>query len=417
MGNRRQQTAHDTPLDSVIPLSEIVSSGLCIGCGLCKSIAPESIEIRMTESGGERPHEVAPLPEGALDLINKVCPGLRVELGESDAPIDPMWGPVLRIARGYSSDPDVRFRAATGGVLSDLGRYLLETQRVERVLHLAPKKGDPLYWAAHVSTTPDEIMTGSGSRYGPGATLTPLLGLIDEGGSMAVIAKPCDVAAVRNLIAEQPHAADVVRYLMVFACGGASRMTKNWDLLEDFGVGRDEVASLSHRGLGNPGPTRVTTRDGRAMETTYLAMWGDENTWDLQWRCKVCPDGMGEVADIVALDCWPGGAPVGEDEGFNGIIARTESGAELLAAAIDDRAIELTHDQLPANETLEDWQPHQSRRKAAVPSRLRAMASEGLPPMSTKGLRLNRAEARLSSEERDREFEGTVERIRRGDQI
>lgn len=398
----------------MIPLAEIVDSGLCIGCGLCKSIAPESIEIRMTDYGGERPTETAPLTDDEVGLINKVCPGLTVELADSDVQRDPMWGPVARLVRGYSAEPEVRFEAATGGVLSGLGRYVLESGRVERVLHVAPRADEPLYWEAHVSTTPEEIMAGSGSRYGPAAALTPLLQLIDDGVPMAVIAKPCDAAAVRNLISARPGAADVVRYLLVMACGGASRMTKSWALLDDAGFSDEEVSGLRHRGYGNPGPTTVTAKDGRRYDTTYLELWEDEGTWDLQWRCKVCPDGMGEVADVVALDCWPGGAPVGEDDGYNGIIARTNAGAELLAAAIADGAIEIDMDDLPIDETLEDWQPHQSRRKAAVPSRLRAMVNEGLPLLETPGLRMEQAEARLTDEQKRIECEGTQLRIKRG---
>ncbi len=122
----------------------------------------------------------------------------------------------------------------------------------------------------------------------------------------------------------------------------------------------------------------------------------------------------GDHADLVALDCWPGGSPTGEDAGFNGIIARTAIGAELLTSAIAEGALELDMDELPIEETLESWQPHQSRRKAAVASRLRAMASEGLPEMATPGLRLDQAEQRLSAEAKQAEFEGTVQRIRKG---
>ncbi len=395
----------------MIPLADIVASGLCIGCGLCHSIAPDAVEIRLTADGEERPVATAPLPNRALELINRVCPGLRVELAPAGVPVDPMWGPVLRLARGYAADPAVRFEAATGGVLSALGRYLLETERVARVLHAAPRPDDPLYWEAKVSTAPDQIMAGSGSRYGPAAPLTPLMQLLDDATPLALVAKPCDAAAVRNLVIERPGYGNAVRYILTLACGGASKMTKTWSLLDDFGVAREEVATLRHRGHGNPGPTVVTTRDGRRYETTYLSMWEDEGTWDLQWRCKVCPDGMGEVADLVALDCWPGGAPVGDDDGFNGIIARTPAGAELLAAAIADGALVLVDDGLPVAETLESWQPHQSRRKAAVPARLRAMAEAGLPVLEAPGLRLEEAEARLDAADRRRELEGARRRL------
>ncbi|TIU81728.1 MAG: coenzyme F420 hydrogenase, partial [Mesorhizobium sp.] len=36
-------------------LSEVVENGLCIGCGLCRSMAGRDIEMVMTPEGRERP--------------------------------------------------------------------------------------------------------------------------------------------------------------------------------------------------------------------------------------------------------------------------------------------------------------------------------------------------------------------------
>jgi coenzyme F420 hydrogenase subunit beta len=397
----------------VITVSDIVDSGLCIGCGLCRSIAPDSIEIRLMEDGTERPIEVSPPSESDLRLINDVCPGLRVTLKAPAAPVDTMWGPVLRLARGHATDPAVRFRSATGGVLTALGIYLLESGRVSRIVHVAPSTDDPILWQAQVSETRQDVLDGSGSRYGPAAPLTETMSLVADGAPVALIAKPCDAAAVRNLQERLDRARQVFEYLLVMACGGASRLTKHLDLLESLGVDRAEVVSLRHRGYGNPGPTSVTLRDGRSWQVPYREMWEDESRWDLQWRCKVCPDGMGEVADLVALDCWPGGVPEGEDTGFNGIIARTPVGADLLAAAIAEGVLYITDDGLEVDATLQSWQPHQSRRKAAVRSRLDAMGAHGLPALETPGLRLDEAAERLTPIERQTEYDGAYERIAR----
>ena len=54
-------------------------------------------------------------------------------------------------------------------------------------------------------------------------------------------------------------------------------------------------------------------------------LWEDEGKWRLQFRCKICADAIGELADIAVCDAWPGGGPTGEDEGFNGFIARTRT--------------------------------------------------------------------------------------------
>ena len=56
-------------------------------------------------------------------------------------------------------------------------------------------------------------------------------------------------------------------------------------------------------------------------------MWEDEATWRLQSRCKICPDAIGEAADIVVGDTWPDATPVGEDAG-SGLDHRAHHGGD-----------------------------------------------------------------------------------------
>lgn len=394
----------------LLTLREIVESGLCIGCGLCAAIA-DDVEMRMTSTGVERPTDDR-VADHQLALINRVCPGLIVE-ADHHSDTDPMWGPHLTIAKGHASDPAVRHLAATGGVLTALSQYLIDSGQVRFVLHVKPDGEDPLRWVPTRSRTAKQTMDASGSRYGPVAPLTGLLDALELREPFAVVAKPCDIAAIRNLGRVDKRVDELVVAVLAMACGGASRLTKTWSLLADWSIEHSDVASLRYRGNGNPGPTVVTTRSGKRFETSYLQLWEDEGTWDLQWRCKICPDGMGEVADLVSLDCWPGGAPDGEDAGFNGIIARTEIGQRLLDGAVASGFLTMVDDGLPVD-ILEEWQPHQSRRKQAVAARLSAMAAAGLPTLETVGLHVDEASHELTPEERQAESDGATDRIRRG---
>src|ERR1700752_3517182 len=99
-------------------------------------------------------------------------------------------------------------------------------------------------------------------------------------------------------------------------------------------------------------------------------MWEDEATWRLQSRCKICPDAIGEAADIVAGDTWPGAAPQGEDAGFNSIVARPAAGAELLEAAVAAGAVTVCGSVTPRE--LDYFNPHQVVKKRAVGARLAA---------------------------------------------
>ena len=70
--------------------------------------------------------------------------------------------------------------------------------------------------------------------------------------------------------------------------------------------------------------------DGREYDREYNSFWGEESTWRVPFRCKICPDAIGDSSDIAALDTWRGGSPKGEDEGFNAAIVRTKKGLDFI---------------------------------------------------------------------------------------
>jgi coenzyme F420 hydrogenase subunit beta len=384
-----------------LSLGEIVEGGLCIGCGLCQAVAgADHIEIVLTPEGRERPVARQPLDESTLERINTICPGTRIEgaaieAAGSRATHDLVWGPAERLAIGYAADPEVRFRASTGGVLTALGQFLLASGRAKFVLHVAASGKEPMRTERRLSFDAASVIEGAGSRYGPAAPLIDFTTLLDRAEPFALIAKPCDIAAVRNLARIDPRVDRYLRYALTFVCGGASDLTKSEEIVGEFGIRPDELTMFRYRGYGCPGPTRLETKDGRSAELTYQEMWADENTWRIQPRCKICPDAIGESADLAASDVWPGGGPTGEDEGFNGIIVRTARGLELYEAARAAGAIVVE----PKSVTFRDFdgfQPHQVRKKRAVWARLAGMRAAGQPVPETHNLRLDEC-ARLNS--------------------
>jgi coenzyme F420 hydrogenase subunit beta len=265
---------------------------------------------------------------------------------------------------------------------------------VKFVLHVAASKREPMRTEARLSFDAASVLEGAGSRYGPAAPLSDFRALLDRGEPFALIAKPCDVGAVRNLARIDARVGQYLRYALTFACGGASDLSKSEDVACKFGVSVDELALFRYRGYGNPGATRLETHDGRCFEMTYQEMWEDEATWGIQPRCKICPDSIGESADLVACDVWPGGSPTGESEGLNGIIVRTVRGHDLYRAALEAGALVETR---PTDfRELDEFQPHQVRKKRAVWARFAGMRAAGYAVPETGELRLREC-ARLNS--------------------
>ena len=404
---------------ALLTLDEIVQAGLCIGCGLCESLAgPGRVRIVMTPEGRERPAVHAPLDDAALRLINAVCPGLKVEgpdpaASAEDTRWDAVWGPATRIAKGHAADPAIRFQASAGGGLSALAIYLLESGRVDFILHVAPSAEQPMRTKRHLSFDRFQVMAAAGSRYGPAAPLVDFAQLLERGRPFAFIGKPCDVAALRNLARHDPRVDRLVPYVLAFVCGGASQFAKTRDLIRGFGLEEEDISLLRYRGMGNPGLTRVEARDGRAFAVTYNELWQDEGKWMLQFRCKICADAIGELADIAVSDVWPNGEPSGEDAGFNGFIARTPKGRALLEDAERAGALVLV-EELEFRD-LDVVQPHQVRKKQALAARLAAMRDAGAVTPSFTRLRLDAAAATSDAEARQASYAGMRERLKSGD--
>lgn len=402
-------------------LYAIVEQGLCIGCGLCQAVAgPEVVGVRRVASGYEAPVVVGPLDHATVDAIVDVCPGTRID-GLPDhladgATVDPVWGPWRRIVRAWAGDPEVRHRGSTGGVLTALGMYLLESGRVDHVLHARASTTEPTFGEPTLSSTPADVLAAAGSRYGPTATLRHVTDVLDLGRPIAFVGTPCDVSALRNWARHDDRVDELVRYRLTMVCGGFGTPEATRAFLGRVGIHPDELTALRYRGYGCPGPTRAETAD-RVEERHYLDFWGDdESQWTLPWRCKVCPDGIGEAADVAAADTWPGGSPTREesedDPGTNAVIARTEVGRRLLAEAEAAGAIVVEGEATV--DDLSTWQPHQVRKKYAVGSRHAALGAVGRIQPVTHGLRLPELTAELSTDEVARQREGVRVRIADG---
>ncbi len=409
-----------TPIDS---LETIVSHGLCIGCGLCESLAgADAVEMAITSYGQMRPHVKQAPDDDIMAAIKAVCPGIVVNgpdpanAGEHGVMHD-IWGPIRTMTRGWSTDEELRFRSAAGGAMTALGCYMLEKGMVDAVVHVRASATSPMETDALISRTPEEVRSGAQSRYGPAAPLRHVKQLLDDGLTFAVLGKPCDCAAIRNLAAVDPRVERQIPYLVTIFCGGVPTRHTASKIVRYHGLDDDDVEVFRWRGNGWPGPTHIETTDGKAYDLTYDKVWYSDDvpwTYDIQFRCKICPDAIGELADVSCPDSWVmvDDKPIHEEApGANLFIARTKAGEDLIAAAIADGAIAV--EPFGVDELDLQHADHVTR-KIENPARVRGIEKEVEPAPRFTRFRSARM-AEMAGVERDRAAEeGTRERIRRG---
>lgn len=403
--------------DGTGTMAGIVAAGLCTGCGACAAVvAPDLVHMALDAKGFLRPMARAALSATDEQAVQAVCPGIGLAHGPAAAaagiPYHPVWGPVAAISAGHAADPDIRRRASSGGVLSALLIHLLDSRQVDFVVHVRAAADDPLRNDAVISTTRDEIAQGAGSRYAPAAPVECLPQALARPGRFAFVGKPCDVAAVRKMMARDPALAQRIPFLLSFMCAGTPSMQGTHEVLQRLKMPREQVVRFRYRGDGWPGLTRAETTAGRVATMDYNTSWGTILNRYLQPRCKLCADGTGEFADLVCADAWYGkdGYPdFAERDGRSLVVARTEAGRALMGTA--KGAVVLEGFDLA---DLRGIQPYQFFRKGSLLARLGAMriAARAIPAYS--GMQLAAAARLIPTVRLVKEFLGTLRRCMAG---
>ena len=403
---------------SINKLSDIVDNGLCIGCGLCQSIAgKDKIEISMTNKGRLEPKEINKISSDNFNKILNVCPGVIIEglpknLVDSETKHNLVWGYYLSLCYAWSTDDKIRFESSTGGLLNGLSLYLLESKKVKFILHTVTDPEKPMRSISKLSYNKDELLnSGSCSRYGPASPLDKFHDALNLNQPFAFVGKPCDISAIRQLSKTDERVNNLCKYLLTLVCGGSTEFTKSQEFIESFKVKEEELSIFRYRGFGNPGKMYIKTKDGREYDREYNSFWGEESTWRVHFRCKICPDAIGESSDIAALDTWRGGSPKGEDEGFNAAIIRTKKGLELMDDAFKAGFIHIG-DKLKI-EDIDDFQPHQVNKKKAVYARHLGMTNNDVPTINTKGLRIKELYKLNSKDFNKKEELGVAKRLKK----
>jgi len=393
-------------------LSRIVNNGMCHGCGGCVAALPAgAASMQMDGPGFLRPLAHRPFTQEEDATVEAVCSGEGLDQLELGRKYNDTWGPLVTVEVGHALDPDVRYQGSSGGVISAIAIHLLETNQIDFVLHTRASPNDPLGNISTPSLTRAEVLSGAGSRYAPSSPLADLDAHLNGGRTFAFIGKPCDVASLRRMALRDPRIDRQIPVMLSFFCAGVPSRSGAQAVLKELATSEPEVESFAFRGNGWPGLTRAVRRDGSEATMDYNSSWGTILSRHLQFRCKICPEGVGEFADVVCADAWHGkdGYPdFTERDGRGLVIARTLRGRQLVEEIVRAGKIEVADQDVSA---IRMMQPYQHDRRRGVLARLLALRLKGRPAPHYRGLRLWASLLRTSPVWLLRNFGGTFRRV------
>jgi coenzyme F420 hydrogenase subunit beta len=391
-------------------IAKVVKGELCSGCGLCASLSGGRMEA--VPPGYNRPAPTPPVSPAIERILAGSCPGSKVAPWHDAPHVHEYWGPYHQVLGGYATDEAVRHQASSGGGITAFAVHALRSGMVDRVMQIRADPERPTRNVATVSRTVEQVIEGSGSRYAASSPLEEIDRELSAGGRIAFIGKPCDASALRQLGTFDKRVEAHVKLVLAFFCAGIPSERGALNILRELEMHDVELAEFRYRGFGWPGRATAIGRDGRSADMSYADSWGGHLSKEVQFRCKICPDAVGGVADIACADAWYGGETgypkFDELSGRSLIVTRTARGEEVLKSAL--AAGEVEAEPLGVEE-IDLMQPSQVRRKRLIRARTAAVRANLQPIPEMKGLKVGEAAARAGAKEQLQNFVGTARRV------
>ncbi|MEQ9259272.1 MAG: Coenzyme F420 hydrogenase/dehydrogenase, beta subunit C-terminal domain [Roseovarius sp.] len=379
---------------SADPISSVVACNLCTGCGACAGAFPGLIRMVEDSRAGRRP-VVEPTPEGrsAAERALALCAGAQTDwrtLDRRDA-TDEAWGPVLAAWEGWAGDDEIRHRGSSGGAVTALSLFALQSGAAGGVAHVAAREDDPRRNAAVISTDRAGLLRGAGSRYAQASPLEALAMLQGTVGPVAFTGKPCDIASLQKAMRADANLAARIPLTIAIFCAGAPTLAATDRLLDRLGFPKTaRLTDLRYRGKGWPGLMQATWQEADGTEKAsegipYAEGWGQILQAHRGWRCRVCADHTGAFADISVGDPWHAPPKGHTDPGRSLIVARTARGRAFVEAAIRAGALVA---EPRGRDVIARAQPNLVATNGAVWGRRLAMRALGLAAPRDRGQRL-----------------------------
>jgi coenzyme F420 hydrogenase subunit beta len=332
-GSPNPSISHPDALQKI--MAEVVQNRLCTHCGTCVGLAPDVLEMQLTDHGPV-PAFLPGAGDASLETAYAACPGKGMDypglnefvLGKS--PSNWLVGCYRAFYIGYSNAPAVRRQGASAGVITQTLLYLLDSGRIDGAVVLRHGWPEPWLSAPVIARTADEILASSQSVYVP----TPVNTLLEEmarfDGRLAYVGLPDQVASLRTLQRLGHPGALKVDYVLGPYVGTMMYLGAIESYLRSNGFeSLEDIIELRYRQGEWPGYLQIKTRSGRVLKAdkfyyNYLIPFYITDS------TLMSVDFTNELTDISVGDAWHPRYE-GQGEGYSVVIARSERAEGLLA--------------------------------------------------------------------------------------
>lgn len=335
-------------------ISKVVEDLLCTGCGTCESICPkDAIKlVKDNDNGIYLPHiEMSKCNKCKMCL--KVCPGYEMNYNYFNIdlygkiPTNILVGNYNHCYTGYSENYNIRYNSSSGGLLTQLLIFALESNVIDGVLVTRMKRDKPLEPEPFIAKTKEEIIEASTSKYCPVPANIMIKEILKNNTKCAVVGLPCHINGIRKAESINKKLKDLIVLHFGLFCGYGINFAGTEILLKWLNLNMEDICKISYRGNGWPGAMVIeynknndnNIRIKSVPSPSYYGRFFLDFGFSPK-RCLLCTDLTCELSDVSFGDAWL--SEYSNDKiGRSIVIARNEKGNTILQNAESNNKISL----------------------------------------------------------------------------
>jgi len=322
-------------------INSVVHSNLCLGCGTCGAVCPQSAINMIETPAGLLLAQIDNSKCSECGLCAKCCPGTHLEKNLLRPEVDPFKGNVIAAYLGQATDKKLLSEGQSGGIVTALLYHLLDSRQIHRALVTYMPDDGSLRPKSALTADKELIRRAQGSKYCPvplNAAIKEISAHTDE--KVAIVGLPCHIHGIRNIQSQLENFRLAEPFCIGLVCDRTLAFGAIDHLVKKASVSRSDVAYFHFRSKmfgGWPGDVCIRTRNQTIHKVANKERMMIKDIYT-PLRCRLCFDKLNVLSDLTVGDAWG----IRQDkEGFSVIITRTARGRDFLLSAQDAGVIHL----------------------------------------------------------------------------
>ena len=239
---------------------------------------------------------------------------------------------------GYSTDGNIRYNSASGGVGSTIIKYLLDRKEFGTSMTFVFNKRTCQYEPRLIYDYAD--YNNCGSIYQDTDTVSFIReNLQNIRNGIILTCMPCQVRVLRHILDQN----NIKSFIISLCCSGQTSIQGTWLYYSMLGIRKEDVDFIQYRGNGWPSGIQIRLNNGEVIKKdNYTYPWKliHQSLLFRPKRCLSCTIKTSPYADVSLADPWLK-EYIENDRIGNSVVICNETGEGLIRQMIQDQELSL----------------------------------------------------------------------------